>query len=349
MKRKLFTFHPRAAASYALVALLASAISVLLIFLVGADVGQALGGFFGGIFGSAYSLAEVFVKVIPLTLCGLGVAMAFRCGFTNIGAEGQLYMGAIAITWLGMYVDLPPFLMLPVAMLLGFLAGGVWALIPGILKARFGVSEVINTIMFNYIAVNLVGILVQTKLKDPENYFPMSAVMPSSLSLPIILPRTRLHAGLLVALVCVVVMYILLFRTRAGYNMRAVGLGARACSVSGISVTRSILVSSLLSGGLAGIAGVCEIAGLQHKLLEGISPSYGYLAIIVALLGKNHPVGVFLAAIGIAALQVGSLGMQRAAGVPSAIASIIMGVVVLLILARKTMFHKLLVKEEETC
>ncbi|MEG0779268.1 MAG: ABC transporter permease [Oscillospiraceae bacterium] len=333
--------------SYVLVAVIALALSVLMIFLVGSDVGQALSGFVGGIFGSSYSMAEVFVKVIPLTLCGLGVAVGFRSGFTNIGAEGQLYMGAIAITWVGMYWNLPPWLMFPVALVLGALAGGIWALIPGILKARFGISEVINTIMFNYIAVNIVGILVQTKLKDPANYFPMSAVMPKSLSLPILLPGTRLHMGLLIALVCIVLMSVLLFKTRSGYNMRAVGLNSRACQVAGISVPKSLLLSALLSGGLAGIAGVCEIAGLQHKLLEGISPSYGYLAIIVALLGKNHPVGVFFAAIGIACLQVGSLGMQRTAGVPSAIASIIMGIVVLLILARKTLFAKLLAREGE--
>lgn len=329
--------------SYLFIALASLGLATILILLVGSNVGKAFSGFFAGIVGSSYSVSEVLVKATPLILTGLGVAVAFKSGFTNIGAEGQLYMGAIAITFVGMYLPgLPKIIMLPLCMALGFLFGGVWALVPGLLKARFGISEVINTIMFNYIGIGIVGILVQTVLKDPNNFFPMSPILPPAASFNVLIPGARLHSGIFVAILCAVLVYVLIYKTSVGFCMRAVGLNARACTCAGISTKKSLVLSSLISGGLAGIAGVCEIAGLHHKLIEGISPSYGYLAIIVALLGGNHPAGVVAAAIGIAALQVGSLSMQRAAGVPSAIASIIMGAVVLLILARKTIFGRVL-------
>ncbi len=328
---------------YAAIAGLAVLVAFLFITLSGSEAGKAFAGFSRGLFGSSYSAAEIFVKATPLTLVGLGVAVAFLSGFTNIGAEGQLYMGAIATTFIATrFPGLPAFLMLPACMLFGGLLGGLWALIPGFLKARYGISEVINTIMFNYIGLGITGVLVQTVLKDPESYFPVSPTIPDAAFLPVILPKTRLHAGLFVALSCVVLVYILMFKTPQGFRMRAVGLNPRACQCMGISVNRNIVLSSLISGGLAGLAGMCEVSGLQHRLLEGISPGYGYLAIIVALLGGNSPLGVLIAAVGVAALQVGSLSMQRAASVPASIASIIMGTVVLLILARKTVFSGLL-------
>lgn len=338
----------RAALSYGFIALACLLLAVVLVAAVGSNVPKAFAGFFAGIFGSAYSVSEVFVKATPLILAGLGISVAFRSGFINIGAEGQLYMGAVAITAIGVFFPgLPAIVLLPLCLLGGFLAGGVWALVPGVLKARFGISEVINTIMFNYIALGVVGILLQTALKDPNNHFPISPELPAAATLPTLLRGTRLHAGLLLALAAAALVWVLVFKTPAGYRMRAVGLNARACECSGISAGRSLVLSSLVSGGLAGLAGVCEVAGLHYKLIEGISPSYGYLAIIVALLGGNHPVGVVAAAVGIAALQVGSLSMQRAANVPSAIASIILGAVVLLILARKTLFARFLAGKKE--
>lgn len=337
----------RTALSYLSIAVLCVLVALLLILMVGSNVGKAFSGFLAGIFGSGYAISGVLVKATPLILAGLGISVAFKSGFVNIGAEGQLYMGAVAVTAIAVSLPgLPKIILLPLCMIGGFVAGGVWALVPGVLKAKFGVSEVINTIMFNYIAIGLTGVLLQTVLKDPNGHFPVSAVLPEAASLSTLMKGARLHTGIIIALVCAVLVWLLVFKTPIGYQMRAVGQNKRACVCNGISVGRSIIFSSLISGGLAGIAGVCEIAGLHHKLIEGISPSYGYLAIIVALLGGNHPVGVVVSAVGIAALQVGSLSMQRAAGVPSAIASIIMGVVVVLILARKTLFKRLLNAKE---
>lgn len=340
-----------AAASYLVVVAVSLLASLLLLVMAGCDIGSALNGFIRAISGSAYSISEVFVKAVPLILCGLGVAAGYHSGFINIGAEGQFYIGAVVVAILGTFcADLPIWVLMPAGLLLGFLAAGVWAVIPGILRAKFGISEVINTIMFNYIAICIVGILLQTSLKDPEGYFPQSVVMPKGLELPLLIPRTRLHAGLILALICAVVVYILIWRTRIGFNMRAVGLNARACRCSGIPVSRSIIFSAMLSGGLAGLAGVCEVMGLQHRLMDGISPGYGYLAIIVALLGRNHPLGIVFSSIGIAALQVGAQGMQRHAGVPSSIADIVMAIIVLMILVQPILAKKLKKKfAEEEC
>lgn len=312
-------------------------ITILFISLSGSRLDAAFGGFIRGISGSSYSVAEVFVKATPLILAGLGVSFAFQSGFISIGAEGQLYMGAIATTAVALaFPMLPRVIILPLCFTVSFLAGGVWSLVPGVLKARFGISEVINTIMFNYIAIGIVGILLQTVLKDPNNYFPVSATIAESAQLRKIVPGTRLHSGILLAVLCALFVYVLIYYTAMGFKIRAVGINAQACRTAGLPVGSTILFTSLMSGGLAGVAGFAEISGLHHHLIEGISPGYGYLAVIVALIGKNHPFGVVLSATAIAALQVGSLSMQRAANVPAAISSIILGMVVLMMMARRT-------------
>lgn len=330
--------------SYALIAPVAALIFCLMILLVGCDLGDALTGFWNGAFGSTYSIAEVLVKASPLILCGISVSVGAHAGFTNIGAEGQFYMGAAVTAAISMYAPLPAKLLLPVSMIAGFLAGGIWAMIPGILKARFNISEVINTIMFNYIATGIVGILLQTVLKDPKAYYPQSSKIPKEMYLSKILNGTRLHSGLIVALVCAAFVYVFIRCTYAGYKIRAVGQNPRASLCAGIRVRRSIIFSSLLSGGFAGLAGVCEIAGLQHKLMDGISPGYGYLAIVAALLGGNNPIGIVIASVGIAILQEGANGMQRAGSVPTSISNVMLGALVLLILGR-AVFEKRLAKK----
>ncbi len=310
-------------------------VACILILVVGSDISKAFAGFLRGIFGSAFGFTEVLVRAIPLILAGLGASVGFSTGFFNIGAEGQIYMGAAAATAVGMaFPNLPAGLLLPLTFLAGFAAGGIWSAIPGFLKARFGLSEVINTIMFNYIAINIVGILVRTVLKDTSYPLPMSPELPQAMRLPVLIEGTRLHAGLLVALAAAIATYILMRKTAPGFTMRAVGLNPRAARVAGISVYGNLMLAAIVGGGLAGIAGVGEVSGLHHRLLEGISPGFGYVAIIVALLGKNHPAGIAVAGLGIAALQVGSMSMQRQAGVPTSISWIMMGILVLLILAR---------------
>ncbi len=333
----------RISATYLLVAVIVVLAAALFIRMVGSDVARAFTGFFRGAFGSLYGMSEVLVRATPLMLAGLGVSIGFSSGFFNIGAEGQLYMGATAAAAVGVFLPgLPAGLLLPLAILASLAAGAAWSAIPGLLKARFGLSEVINTIMFNYIAINIVGILVRTALKDPNYPLPMSPEMPDAMTLPTLIEGTRLHAGLLVGLAAAAVVFVLMRKTPIGFTMRVVGLNPRAARVAGISVSANIILASCLSGSLAGAAGAVEVAGIHHKLLEGISPGFGYMAIVVSLLGRNNPAGIVGAAMGIAVLQVGSMSMQRLAGVPTSISWILMGLLVLLILGRTTIFRFLL-------
>lgn len=335
-------------ASILLIALILLLISMALISAVGSNISQAFTSFSRGIFGSFYGFSEVLVRAIPLMLAALGVSVGFRTGFFNIGAEGQIYMGAAAATAIGfLFSGLPAILLIPLTILAGFVFGGLWSVIPGFLKVQFSLSEVINTIMLNYVAINIVGILVRTVLKDPEYPLPLSPEIPEAMKLFRFFFTTRLHSGLIIAIVSACLVYILLWKTITGYQMRAVGLNPRAARCTGISVYRNIIFAATLSGGLAGLAGAIEIAGVHHKLLEGISPGFGYVAIIIALLGKNHPLGIFFSSLGIAALQIGSNTMQRQAGVPASISWIIMGVLVLLILGRRILLIAMKGNNEE--
>lgn len=308
-------------------------LSTVLVLLSGASPIQAVKTFFYGVFGTAHGFAEVFVRATPLMLLGLGVAITFRAGFLNLGAEGQLYMGALASTAAALLLpESLGVLRLFLAFVAAFLAGGVWVLIPAWMKSRLGISETVNTIMFNYIAIMIVGICVRGILQEDGSSLPQSAQIPDQLTLPLLLSPTRLHGGTIVAILAVIVLWFLLYKTTLGFEMQMVGLSKRAALCTGLSVPKSLLFSALIGGGLAGLAGFNEVFGVQHRLLEGISGGNGYTAILVALLAFNHPIRVMLVSIGLAALQVGAATMQRSLGVPSSIVSIIIGFIVLMIL-----------------
>lgn len=312
-----------------------------LIVMSNANPMDAYSNFFRGIFGNLNGFCEVFVKATPLIFTGLGCAVAFRTGFFNIGAEGQFYMGALASAMVALGLPgVPGILRIILALIIGFLAGGVWALIAAVFKAKFGISEIIVTIMLNYIAINLIGLAVRTFLMDPAGSVPQSAKIDESVLLAQILPPTRLHVGFIIALAAVAVVWYLLEKTTLGYEIKVVGFNKRAAACNGISVMKNIVISAFLSGGLAGLAGVVEVLAIQKKLLEGISSNCGYTAVLIALMAGNHPVGVVVASIGMAAMQVGANTMQRQLGVPSAIVDILVGLVVLLILAKGLMSRK---------
>ena len=314
------------------IALITIAVGTVLIMMSNANPAEAYANFFKGIFGNLNGFCEVFVKATPLIFTGLGCAVAFRTGFFNIGAEGQFYVGALTASMVALNVQGAAGIVLALAA--GFLAGGVWALIAAVFKAKLGISEIIVTIMLNYIAINLVGIAVRTFLMDPAGSVPQSAKFDSSVWLPQLLPPTRLHAGFILALVSVAVVWFLLEKTTVGYEIKVVGFNKRAAACNGISVMKNIVISAFLSGGLAGMACVVEVLAIQKKLLEGISSNCGYTAVLIALMAGNHPVGVIVASVAMAAMQVGANTMQRQLGVPSAIVDILIGLVVLLILAK---------------
>lgn len=325
----------RALAKY----LIQSSSAVLLALLVGAimmiaeDISPvtAYASLLEGAFGGRYNVAETLAKASPLLFTGLATIVAFKASFWNIGAEGQLYIGAIAATWVGLTFSLPKPLHLALALILGFAAGAAFATLPGVLKARLGVNEILVTLMMNYIATYFVSYLVEGPWRDPSG-ITYSPPLPDSARYPVLLEGTRLHIGIALSVIAAILVHVLLKRTALGYEMRAVGEGPEAARCSGINVGKVTVLAASISGGLAGLAGVGEICGIQHRLLGGLSPYYGFLGIIVALLARLDPVGSIFSALFLGALFVGADEMQRSAGVPVTMIYIIQGMILLFLL-----------------
>ena len=255
----------------------------------------------------------------------------------NIGGEGQLILGALMGTWFSLtFKTWPGWLLIPATVLAGFLAGAAWGFIPGILKARFRVNEILSTVMLNAIALQLMNLLIRGPLIDPAGvtagtYLAQSERLPQQVWLARLVPQTLLHTGLIFAIGLAFVVYIFLWRTTIGYRIRAVGLNPDASRYSGISVPVYQALSLTLAGGFAGLAGVIEVIGVQHRLLEGITSGYGFTGIVAALFGGLHPIGLIPASILFGGLLVGADKMQRAVQVPSALIDAILGLIVLFV------------------
>ena len=319
----------------ALQVMLVFAVGVLLILMAGGNPPIALRHFFNGIFGSLNGFAEVLVKATPLIFLGLGISVAFSTGFFNIGAEGQLYIGALVSAFVVLLLPgLPGLVKIVLSLVLAFISGGAWALVPAVLKRKMGISETVSTIMFNYIAIMMVGIVIRGPLRDPADFLPQTARVPSDSVLPPLMLPTRLHLGFIIALLCAVLVWFIMKRTTLGYELRVCGMNERAAFCTGLPVGRSLLLAAVISGGLAGIAGINEMLGVQKRLLEDLSGGVGYNAILVSLLADNHPLKVIGVSLGFAALQVGANTMQRQMGIPAAIVSILTGFIVLMILSK---------------
>ena len=301
----------------------------------------AYGALIQGAFGSVNSLGETVARMCPLLLAGLAVTLAFQAGLWNIGAEGQLYLGALAATWGGLtFSGLPAYLLLPLMILGGFVGGAVWGAVPGLLKAKFGANEIINTIMMNFIAIYLIGYLLTGPLQEADKFFPRSDELTAAAQLPILLPRTRLHAGILLALLSAWGLSTFNRRTVLGYEFRVAGHSLEAARFGRIPVERNIVLAMVLSGGVAGLAGMVEIAGIHHLLLENISAEFGYTAIAVALLGRIHPLGVVVAAFLFAALDIGASTMQSRMKVPAHIVTVVQGLIVVFVVGRAFFLHQ---------
>ncbi|TET49939.1 MAG: ABC transporter permease [Anaerolineales bacterium] len=279
--------------------------------------------------------AESLVIATPYILAGLAVALGFRGGLFNIGAEGQLFVGGLASVYVGYSIsNLPWFLHLPLALLAGMLAGAIWGAIPGLLKARTGAHEVINTIMMNYVAFRLTDYMLHGGPMTGEGGLPITPLIRPSAYLPALLPRpVRLHAGFFMALAMAALVYWFLWKTTRGFEIRMVGANPRAARYSGVRVTRTIVLTMALSGALAGLAGANQILGLDHKLVSAFSTGYGFDSIALALLGNSHPAGVVLASLLFGFLRGGAARMQSMAGVPVEIIRVVQGMVIVFIAA----------------
>jgi len=308
-------------------------LSTFIVLLAGANPIVAFAALGDGAFGSLQGLSETGVKACPLLIAGLSVAMAFRAGIWNIGAEGQLLLGAVVMAWLGAYPWVTGWVGLPVALAGAAIAGGLWALIAGVLKVTRNVNEVISTIMLNFIAVGLVSYLVHGPLMESAGRYPQSEAIVDAMRLARIVPALRLHAGVPFAIVIAALCNVLLFRTVIGYQLQAVGGNAEAARLAGIRPERCILLTLMISGALAGLGGAIEVSGTTYRLYERFSPGYGFTAIAVALLGRLHPLGVIFAALLFGALDAGSNSMQRVAGVSSVLVDVMQAVVILCLVA----------------
>jgi simple sugar transport system permease protein len=331
----------RAAVTIATTALIALLVSGLLA--VGEfDVGAAFRALVSGSIGSWYALTSAtLVRAIPLIVTGLAVAIAFRAGVINVGAEGQLLAGAAATTAVALASGGSRW-MLPIAFAAAALAGATWAFLPAMLRLRRGVLEVITTIMMNFVAVHAIGYLVRAPLQEPTHIYPQSPLIAESFRLPMLLDRSRLHVGLLLALVLAIGCWIFIRHTAAGFRFVAVGANPDAARSAGlVDVGRTHLQAFLLSGALAGLGGGIEVTGVTYALYENLSPGYGYTAIAVALLAALHPLGVVASGVLFGALQAGATAMQRDAGVPSVMAAVVESLIVLAVLSGTVLVPRL--------
>jgi general nucleoside transport system permease protein len=321
-------------------------IGAVLLALLGVNPLEAYGALVSGVFGSVSGLTQSIVKATPLLLVGLGICIAFRASVINIGAEGQIILGALASTAFALaFRNWPGWLLLPLTLVVGFIGGAIWGFIPGILKAKLRVNEILSTVMLNAIALQLMNFLVRGVLIDPAGvaagtYLHQSERLPEHAWLVRLVPQTLLHTGAIIAVVLAVVVYIFLWRTTIGYRIRAVGLNREASQYAGIPVPFYQALSLTLAGGFAGLAGSVEVLGVHHRLLEGITSGYGFSGIVAALFGGLHPLGTIPASWLFGSLLVGADMMQRAVQVPSALIDTLLGLVVLFVVGSQVWSRK---------
>lgn len=285
-----------------------------------------------GAFGSTYGINETIVKMIPLLLSALGISIAFRMKLWNIGAEGQIYVGAIAASGVALkFQTLPSYVLLPMMLLAGFIGGALWALVPAVSRAFWKTNETITTLMMNYVGILWVDYLVFGPWKDPKSFnFPITPEFSASAVLPSF-GRSRVHMGIIIGLLLAGIIYILINKTVWGYEIRVAGENSEAARYAGIGVTRNIILALCISGGIAGIAGMTEVAGITHRLQSNFSPGYGYSAIIIAWLSRLNPIAAIVVSFLFGGLLVGGYAVQTS-GLPASTALMLQGLILFFIL-----------------
>ncbi|MFQ5622214.1 MAG: ABC transporter permease [Paracoccaceae bacterium] len=315
----------------ALVALLLAAIPLAF---AGADITEAYGQMAKGVFGSRFAFTEMLTRATPLIFTGLAATLAFRARLWNIGAEGQLYLGALAAVAVGTgAIDMPAIFLVPLVLIAGALAGAAGMAGPAYLKTRFGADEVVTTLLLNFVILIFVQMMLEGALKDPMGLgWPQSSPIIDNAMLPQLVPKMRIHAGLIVALLAAAIAQIMLSRSVWGFKLRAVGENAAASRHAGIRVNRVLMSVAVVSGALAGLAGVSEVAGLKGYLTSDLSPGFGYTGIVVAMLAGLSPAGVVIAALFIASVFVGADTMSRAMEVSSYLADLVVAMALICVL-----------------
>jgi ABC-type uncharacterized transport system permease subunit len=331
--------HPvpgrRAAAQVATAFLLGIALLALFLGVAGFDIGASFAALWQGAFGSWYDFtSNTLVRATPLIILGLAFALGSKAGMLNIGMEGQFAAGAIGATWVGLHVGtIPALAAIPITLVAAAVGGACWVALPVGLRARFGITEVISTLLLNFVAVALVSYLITGPLQEPARIYPESAQIAATARLPHLGATTRLHAGFILAIALTSLLLLLLRNSSWGFRIRAVGAGERAARISGRMPVTAIAATALLwSGALAGLAGGIEVSGVSYALYQDLSPGYGFTAIAVALLGRLNPPLVLLAGVLFGALGAGAATMQRDAGIPAVAVQVVEAVVIVVML-----------------
>ena len=301
-----------------------------------------------------FTLLEVLNKATPILFTGTAVAIAFRAGYWNIGVEGQLLMGAVAAAGIGQVVEgWPALLVLPLMIAGGALAGAAWALVPALLRVKMGIDEVVTTLLLNPVALLVVQALLHGPWKDPETGFPESPRIAEAAEFPALsdfipfIGKSRLHLGFIIAIVLIVIAWWVLGRTATGLRVRAVGLSPHGARFAGIKVERTLLRVALISGAIAGIAGVSEVAGIQFRLTEGVSPGFGYTGVVVAMLGGLTMVGVLMAGLLLGDLSVGASSAVRSLQIPSQLGDVVQGTMLLVVVGAVAIYRWRTTREDD--
>lgn len=333
MKSKLSLKKAVASAWRPALALVAAIlVSSLILVIFGYDVGESYKAMFTASFKNLRTLSNLINNSTPLLFCGLAVAISYRGSVFNIGAEGQFIAGTIAACWVGVtFNTLPGIALIVLMMLAGALAGALWAYIPGMLKARYDINEVITTIMFNYIALNIIGCLTRTVLRDTNQADPQSFPIAEQGWMPYLIPGTKMNSGFVVAVLIAIVLYIVLFKTPFGFEVRSVGFNKIASQYAGISVKNVTIKTMMIAGAVAGLGGAIEVTGASHYIFEKISNGFGYTGIAISVLANNNPLGVILSALLFGFLKTGSTTMQRLVNASAQFTTVIQGIVILFI------------------
>lgn len=308
---------------------------------------QAFIGLFDGAFGRVENFTEVLVKTTPYILCGMAVAIGFRCGLFNIGVEGRMLIGSLFAVYVGYQFSLPAIVHIPLALLCGVLGGVLYALIPAILKIKTGAHEVINTIMLNYVAYNLIDFLVNGPLRDLSGSIPRTPFIADSAKIPLILSAYRLHYGFIAAIVLAICMHYFFKKTTFGFEIKTTGANTHAAKYGGINTDKSVIMSMCISGGLAGLAGAFIILGVNHNLPAAFSGGYGFDSIAIALLAKGHFISIIPAAALWGALRVGAATMQIRSNISVDMINIIQALVVMFIAADSIVRFLLRIKTKD--
>ncbi len=332
-------------AIFLLAVLVCALMASIILWTIGAEVFKSFAVIFFEPLKNFYIISEVLIRMIPLLLVALGITVAFRSGILNIGGEGQIIMGILGTTIVAvMFPGLPRFVMIPAALLAGTLFGGLYAAIPGLLKAKLQVSELLSTVMLNYIAAQIYVLCLRGPLIDPNELVtgsgtPQSIRFPETAWLTRLVKGTRVHTGLFIALALAVIVYFILWKTTFGYKLRAAGAQQKAARYGGINVSRSLVAAMVISGALAGLAGGSEVMGLHRRAIEDISSGYGFTGIVVALFGGLHPAGIIPASFFFGLILVGGDMTQRMVGVPANMVQVLQGIIILTIISVKMVIN----------